>query len=73
MRDVGLHFPVFMTVRDNGDSLATICNRLVHAARRNGSRDDASALLVLRRQWFAPLWIYGCVLAAALLAGWILL
>jgi hypothetical protein len=21
---VGLHFPVFMTVRDNGDSLATI-------------------------------------------------
>jgi serine/threonine protein phosphatase PrpC len=57
----------------NGDSLRTICERLVHAARRNGSRDDASALLVLRRQWFAPLWIYGCVLAAALLAGWILL
>jgi hypothetical protein len=24
MRDVGLCFPVFMTVRDNGDSLATI-------------------------------------------------
>ena len=24
MRDVGLHFPVFLTVRDNGDSLATI-------------------------------------------------
>jgi hypothetical protein len=24
MRDAGLHFPVFMTVRDHGDSLATI-------------------------------------------------
>ena len=24
MRDVGLHFPIFLTVRDNGDSLATI-------------------------------------------------
>ena len=24
MRDAGLHFPVFMTVRDSGDSLATI-------------------------------------------------
>ena len=24
MRDVGLHFPVFLTVRDSGDSLATI-------------------------------------------------
>jgi hypothetical protein len=24
MRDVGLRFPVFLTVRDNGDSLATI-------------------------------------------------
>jgi len=28
MRDVGLHFPVFMTVRDNGDSLATIATPL---------------------------------------------
>ena len=24
MRDAGLHFPVFMTVRDSGDSVATI-------------------------------------------------
>jgi hypothetical protein len=28
MRDVGLCFPVFMTVRDNGDSLATIATPL---------------------------------------------
>jgi hypothetical protein len=28
MRDAGLHFPVFMTVRDNGDSLATIATPL---------------------------------------------
>jgi hypothetical protein len=28
MRDEGLHFPVFMTVRDNGDSLATIATPL---------------------------------------------
>ena len=28
MRDVGLHFPVFMTVRDHGDSLATIATPL---------------------------------------------
>ena len=26
MRDAGLHFPVFITVRDSGDSLATIYN-----------------------------------------------
>jgi len=57
----------------SGDSLRTICGRLINAARRNGSRDDASALLVLRRRWFAPLWMYGCLLALALLFGWILL
>ena len=51
----------------SGDSLHTVCNRLVHAARRNGSRDDASALLVLRRQWFAPWWLYGCLAAVAAL------
>jgi hypothetical protein len=28
MRDAGLHFPVFMTVRDNGGSLATIATPL---------------------------------------------
>jgi hypothetical protein len=28
MRDAGLHFPVFMTVRDSGDSLATIATPL---------------------------------------------
>jgi hypothetical protein len=39
----------------------------VQAARRNGSGDDASALLVLRRRWFAPLWMYGCLLAVILL------
>ncbi len=57
----------------SGDSLRTVCDRLVHAARRNGSRDDASALLVLRRQWFAPLWLYGCLAAAAALLCWVLI
>jgi protein phosphatase len=47
---------------DNGSSLGSICNALVHAAKRNGSHDDASALLVLRRPWFTPL---------AALAGWL--
>ena len=47
-------------------------SRLVHAAKRNGSRDDASALLVMRRPWFTPRWMYGCALAAALLL-WFLL
>ena len=56
----------------NGDSLRTICSRLVQAARRNGGRDDASALLVMRRQWFRPRWLYGCALAAALLL-WLVL
>ena len=28
MRDAGLNFPVFMTVRDNGDSLVTIATPL---------------------------------------------
>jgi hypothetical protein len=28
MRDVGLRFPVFLTVRDNGDALATIATPL---------------------------------------------
>jgi serine/threonine protein phosphatase PrpC len=38
-----------------GRSLEKICNALVRAAKRNGSHDDASALLVLRRPWFTPL------------------
>ena len=39
----------------SGSSLGAICNALVRAAKRNGSHDDASALLVLRRPWFAPI------------------
>jgi protein phosphatase len=35
-----------------GSSLASICGALVRAAKSNGSHDDASALLVLRRPWF---------------------
>ena len=50
-----------------GSSLATICDALVHAAKRNGSQDDASALLVMRRPWFTPRWAYGCALAAVML------
>jgi protein phosphatase len=50
-----------------GSSLETICDELVHAAKRNGSHDDASALLVMRRPWFTPRWAYGCALAAVLL------
>lgn len=38
-----------------GSTLAAICDTLVHAAKTNGSHDDASALLVLRRPWFTPL------------------
>ncbi len=38
-----------------GRSLERICDSLVYAAKRNGSHDDASALLVLRRPWFTPL------------------
>lgn len=56
----------------DGHSLDTICGTLLGAARRNGSHDDASALLVLRRPWFTPRWAYGCAVAAALLLGFIL-
>jgi serine/threonine protein phosphatase PrpC len=56
----------------DGRSLETICDALVHAAKRNGSHDDASALLVLRRPWFAPRWAYGCALAAVLLLWFML-
>jgi PPM family protein phosphatase len=56
----------------DGSSLESICDALVQAAKRNGSHDDASALLVLRRPWFTPRWFYGCALAAVLLL-WFLL
>jgi protein phosphatase len=52
---------------NEGNSLETICDALVRTAKKNGSHDDASALLVLRRPWFTPRWAYGCALAAALL------
>ena len=48
-----------------GNSLETICGALVHTAKSNGSKDDASALLVLRRPWLASRWAYA--LAAVLL------
>ena len=38
-----------------GSPLESICDALVHAAKRNGGHDDASALLVMRRPWFTPL------------------
>jgi protein phosphatase len=38
-----------------GSSLEAICSALVRAAKRNGSHDDASVLLVLRRPWFASM------------------
>ena len=44
MRDVGLHFPVFMTVRDSGDSLATI------AAPLNPSNNDWERATAIVRQ-----------------------
>jgi protein phosphatase len=40
---------------NRGSSLEAICNALVRAAKRNGSHDDASVLLVLRRPWFASM------------------
>lgn len=41
-----------------GRSLESICGALVHTAKNNGSHDDASALLVLRRPWLASRWAY---------------
>ncbi len=52
-----------------GNSLETICDALVHAAKTNGGHDDASALLVLRRPWFTPRWAYGCALAVLMLTA----
>jgi protein phosphatase len=44
--------------------LDSICRALAHAARSNGSDDDASALLVARRSWFGIRRSYWCVAAA---------
>jgi len=51
----------------DGRSLETICGTLVRTAKSNGSHDDASALLVLRRPWLAPRWAYAFALAALLI------
>ena len=55
----------------DGSPLRTICNALVHAAQRNGSHDDASALLVVRHPWFRPRWVYGCALIAVVLIAFV--
>jgi serine/threonine protein phosphatase PrpC len=47
--------------------LKAICTALVAAAKRNGSHDDASALLVQRRPWFGARLLLACALLAALL------
>ncbi len=47
--------------------LDKICDALVRAAKTNGSQDDASALLVMRRPWFMARWIYGWAVVAILL------
>jgi PPM family protein phosphatase len=57
---------------DDKRPLKAICDALVHRAKQNGSHDDASALLVLRRPRFAPRWLYGCAVAAALLLWFVL-
>jgi len=48
-------------------SLEFICGELVRTAKKNGSQDDASALLVLRRPWFMARWAYTGALIAILL------
>jgi PPM family protein phosphatase len=48
--------------------LKAICTALVAAAKRNGSHDDASALLVQRRPWFGARLLLACAILAALLA-----
>ncbi len=50
-------------------SLETICGSLTAAAKANGSQDDASALLVMRRPWFRGLsrWMVGGAVIAVLL------
>ena len=48
-------------------SLETICGALVRTAKSNGSHDDASALLVLRRPRLAARWVFAFTVAALLL------
>ena len=48
-------------------SLETICGALVRTAKSNGSHDDASALLVLRRPRLAARWAFAFAVAALLL------
>jgi serine/threonine protein phosphatase PrpC len=48
-----------------GRPLERICAALVGAAKRNGSHDDASALLVMRRPWFTRLRALAQHIAAA--------
>lgn len=55
-----------------GRSLEAICGALVRAAKANGSRDDASALLVLRRPWLASRRAGACVAIALVLIWWLL-
>jgi hypothetical protein len=49
MRDVGLRFPVFMTVPDNGDSLATIATP-VDPSNEDWERASAIACQVIGRK-----------------------
>jgi protein phosphatase len=50
-----------------GAPLKAICTALVNAARRNGSRDDASALLAQRQPWARSNRLLTAVAVAALL------
>lgn len=51
-----------------GASLESICRSLVEAAKRHGSHDDVSALLVERRRWLGAAKGYWLALMAALIA-----
>ena len=53
----------------NNASLDRICGVLAGTAKSNGSDDDASALLVLRRSWFGVHSIYWCSAAALALCA----
>jgi protein phosphatase len=50
----------------NEKSLAEICRILVETAKRNGSHDDVSALLVLRHRWYGAGLRYWLALLASL-------
>lgn len=53
--------------------LKAICAALVARAKHNGGHDDASALLVQRRQRFIGRWLWACAVLVALLVGLALL